>query len=61
MVQVSRWHNFSPAMKNHRAPQGLKEKEEEAEKKGGKKKENPVKAGLGTFLSVSIETISPTD
>lgn len=61
MVQVSRWHNFSPAMKNHRAPQGLKEKEEEAEKTGGEKKENPVKAGLGTFLSVSIETISPAD
>lgn len=58
MVQVSRWHNFSPAMKNHRAPQGLKEKEEEGKKK---KKENPVKAGLGTFLSASIETISPAD
>lgn len=33
MVQVSRWHNFSPAMKNHRAPQGLKEKEEGKKKK----------------------------
>lgn len=40
MVQVSRWHNFSPAMKkkNHRAPQGLKEKEGKSE------------AGLGTSL-----------
>lgn len=44
-------------MKNHRAPQGLKEKEEGKKKK----KENPVKAGLGTFLSVSIETISPAE
>lgn len=60
MVQVSRWHNFSPAMKNHRAPQGLKEKEEEG-KKRRKKKASPVKAGLGTFFSASIETISPAD
>ena len=33
MVQVSRWHNFSPAMKKkkkiHRALQGLKEKKGE--------------------------------
>lgn len=38
MVEVSRWHNFSPAMKNHRAPQGLKEKEKEGGKKGREKK-----------------------
>lgn len=48
-------------MKNHRAPQGLKEKEEEGKKRRRKKKENPVKAGLGTFFSASIETISPAD
>lgn len=50
MVQVSRWHNFSPAMKNHRAPQGLKEKEEEGEKKGKKKKKTLSKLVLALSL-----------
>lgn len=46
MVQVSRWHNFSPAMKNHRAPQGLKEKEE------GKKKKKKTLSKLVLALSL---------